>query len=190
MTDFVVRSVCQNECPPLYGDPCDVPLDPSNNFTFTLLEGLLGEVWQLSYWCIACLGWGTNLLVRKRIGDWWSARARPLLWRLLAFGRWRSSDRMLVLIVNRPYHSLLKLIRYTMQVCFAWNSAVSAREQLDIRWGEYDESHERDIVSFDSMTTSSSMLIMCREHTTSLLVTNAALLTGRFGYIREIQIDI
>lgn len=32
---------CQDTCPV---DPCDVPIDPSEDFVYTFLEGFLGEM--------------------------------------------------------------------------------------------------------------------------------------------------
>eukprot|EP00742_Colponemidia_sp_Colp-10_P009006 GILJ01009788.1.p1 GENE.GILJ01009788.1~~GILJ01009788.1.p1 ORF type:complete len:559 (-),score=60.15 GILJ01009788.1:148-1788(-) len=35
---------CENQCPPQSGNPCNVPIDPSEPFSYTLVDGVLKEV--------------------------------------------------------------------------------------------------------------------------------------------------
>jgi len=43
-TGWNVSKTCANQCPPVADNPCNVPLDPSNNFTYQVLEGLYRDM--------------------------------------------------------------------------------------------------------------------------------------------------
>jgi len=42
--NYTTAKGCLNKCPPEYGNPCDVPLDPSKKATYDLVQGLYNEL--------------------------------------------------------------------------------------------------------------------------------------------------